>query len=90
MSDFYTYPGPTSTALPDELPPGSLSFQDFLTQHNLKEHRRKVANYLDAPSNKLSYEAFPGRTEREKERYLTPEQQEKLLEWLKERHPEIV
>ncbi len=53
----------------EELPEGSIHFQDFLDRHNLKPHRRKIANYLDTPSNGLHYEAFPGRTEREKERY---------------------
>jgi hypothetical protein len=80
----------TKNALPDELPPGSIRFQDFLARHTLKQHRRKIANYLDAPSNGLHYEAFPGRTARESERYLTPEQQEALLTWLKQRHPEFV
>jgi hypothetical protein len=75
---------------PDKLPPGSIRFQDFLAQHGLKEHRRYIAGYLDAPGNGLHFESFPGRTEHEKERYLTPEQQEKLLEWLRARHPELL
>ncbi len=80
----------TKNALPDKLPPGSIRFQDFLAQHGLKEHRRHIAGYLDAPRNGLHFEPFPGRTEHEKERYLTPEQQEKLLEWLRAHHPELL
>lgn len=75
---------------PSELPEGSMHIQDFLAQHNLKQHRQRIIRYLDAPTNKLHYEAFPGRTPRESERYLTPEQQEALLQWLRERHPEIL
>lgn len=75
--------------LPDELPEGSVHFQDFLAMHNLKQHRRKIAGYLDAPKNGLRYESLPGRTPRESERYLTPEQASRLLQWLMDKHSDL-
>ncbi len=67
-----------------------MHIQDVLARHNLKQHWRKIAGYLDAPANKLGYESFPGRTEHEQERYLTPDQQEAFLHWLREKHPEVL
>lgn len=80
---------PHSTAIP-ELPEGTIHFHDWLVAHNLKDHRRKILGYLENSRNGLKHEAYPKPNRpSEDDRYLTPEQQETLMEWLRERHPEV-
>jgi hypothetical protein len=75
---------------PEELPAGSVHIQDFLAAHNLKNHRRKIIGYMDAPRNGLKFYSFPkGNRENETDRYLDPLQQDTLLAWLHVHHAEV-
>jgi hypothetical protein len=75
-------------ASPAELPPGSLSYNDFLESEGLKKYRRRILGYME--TWELPHEAFQSAKEREKARYLTPEQQEQLIDWLREHHPDVL
>lgn len=81
---------PHSDAIP-ELPDGTLHFHDWLIAHNLKDHRRRILGYLENGRNGLKHEAYP-KTNRpnELDRYLKPDQQEALMVWLREHHPEVL
>ena len=73
-----------------ELPEGTLHFHDWLVACNLLQHRRKILKYLTNAKHGLLHEAYekvsrPG----EYDRYLTPEQQGELLQWLYEHHQEV-
>lgn len=80
---------PHFVAIPT-LPEGTLHFHDWLIAHGLKDQRRKIVGYLENRRNGLRYEAFPkANRPSELDRYLTPEQQEDLMRWLKAYHPEV-
>ncbi|MBO0777242.1 MAG: hypothetical protein J2P37_00240 [Ktedonobacteraceae bacterium] len=81
---------PDSTyASPEDLPAGTVHLQDFLAAHGLKDHRRKVLGYLEAPRNGLRHEAFKKPNRDEHDRYLTPDQQDQLLSWLQAHHADL-
>lgn len=80
---------PHSTSIP-ELPEGTLHFHDWLMAHNLREKRRKILSYLENSRYGLRHEAYPKPNRpNELDRYLKPDQQEELMEWLKVHHPEV-
>lgn len=82
-------PEPHSTVIP-ELPEGTLHFHDWLVVHKLKDQRRKILGYLENSRYGLRHEAYPKlKRPKEYDRYLTPEQQEGLMLWLKVYHPEV-
>lgn len=78
-----------SDAIPD-LPEGTLHFHDWLITHNLKDKRRKILSYLENSRYGLKHEAYPKPNRpNELDRFLTPEQQEGLMRWLKVYHPDV-
>jgi hypothetical protein len=80
----------TQVTAPGDLPPGTLHIQDFLQRHGLKPYRRKIVGYMDTPSNNLHSHTYPKpHRSDETDRFLTPEQQEVLLAWLKAKHPDL-
>ncbi len=80
---------PHFTAIP-EMPEGTLHFHDWLMAYGLKDQRRKILGYMENRRNGLKHEAYPKvNRPSELDRYLTPEQQDALIAWLMENHPEV-
>ena len=80
-----------TTLVPDELPEGTIALSDWIKQYSdVNQHRRKILSYLNVKSNGLSHLAIPSSRPGEMNRYLTPEQQEALFQWIKAHHPAIL
>jgi len=80
---------PHSTSI-SELPEGTLHFHNWLVACNLLQRRRKILTCLTNTKNGLMHEAIPKVSRPgEYDRYLTPDQQGELLQWLSENHPEV-